>query len=79
MSEFTVSREGMTLDLCCWLHYYSAAKGAVYELPAGVVEAALGSQSQDCLAADAFASGHEDHHAAHCPVSRSTKVVRLWD
>ncbi len=78
MSEFTVTREGMTLDLCCWLHYYSAASGAVYELPAGVVEAALEANPKIAWLSMHLPLGTKITMPP-LPNEPTTKVVRLWD
>ena len=78
MSEFTVTREGMTLDLCCWLHYYSADKGAVYELPVGVVEAALEANPGIAWLPMHLPLGTKIIMPP-LPSEPTTKVIRLWD
>ena len=78
MSEYVVSREGMPLDLCCWLHYYSADKGTVYELPEGVVEAALEANPRIAWLPMHLPLGTKINMPS-LPDEPATKVVRLWD
>ena len=78
MSEYVVSREGMTLDLCCWLHYYSADIGAVYELPAGVVEAALEANPRIAWLPMHLPLGTKITMPS-LPSEPVNKLVRLWD
>ena len=78
MSEFTVTREGMTLDLCCWLHYYSADKGAVYELPAGVVERALEANPGIAWLPLHLPVGTRIKMPP-LPAEPEKRLVRLWD
>ena len=78
MSEYVVSREGMSLDLCCWLHYYSADKGTVYELPAGAVEAALEANPHIAWLPMHLPLGTKIEMPP-LPQTPAGRVVRIWD
>ena len=77
-SEFVVPHEGMSVDLCCWLHYYSAGKGETYELPAGVVEATLEANPQIAWLPLHLPPGTR-LKMPPLPKDPRKKVVRLWD
>lgn len=77
MSQYVVSREGMPLDLACWLHY-GAGHGAAYQLPRGAVERVLAANPQVASLPMLLPLGTRLIMPA-LPAAAKPNVVRLWD
>jgi len=77
-TEFVVTREGMTVDLCCWLHFYSAEEGETFELPEGVVERTLEANPDVAWLPLHLPLGTR-LKMPPLPEEPTNKLLRIWD
>lgn len=77
MADYVVSREGMPLDLACWLHY-GAGRGDDFDLPAGAVERVLAANPH-LARLPVFLPLGTRLSMPELAVHTRTSVVRLWD
>ena len=77
MVHYVVKREGVSLDLACWLHYH-VGKNSRGELPTGTVERVLNTNPEIAWLPLHLPLGTK-LTMPELPVEKKNSVVRLWD
>jgi phage tail protein X len=77
MALYVVKREGVSLDLACWLHYHTG-KNSRGELPGGTVERVLNANPEIAWLPIHLPLGTK-LAMPELPVKQQKSVVRLWD